>query len=283
MRLLLLVLFVALSGCAMTISENNIVIPRPGEAIASGRSPDGIWSIDALSIQAAPGVILRGAAFRKTNSVGTVLYFGGNGFVLSQHYSHVLRIYQDIPVDVVAFDHRGYAGSNGTASLNKLMGDGVLIYDSVLATPELLAKPLIVHGHSMGSFIAGNVARNRALDGLVLESSATSTEQWAQDFVDHSIWLRKATVDPALAGKGNSGVMSTLDEPLLIVVGKDDTTTRPAMSEALFEGAAVSVASKELLIVKGAGHMNAARNAVYGEAFLRLLNRAEAAVGEVTL
>ena len=50
---------------------------------------------------------------------------------------------------------------------------------------------------------------------------------------------------------------------LLIVLGRDDTTTRPEMSQALFEQAAVPVDWKELLVVKAAQHMNVSRGAAY--------------------
>ena len=240
-----------------------------------------MWTIDAAEIQTEPGVTLRGAFFRKPNSTSTVLYFGGNGFVLSKHYRYLQSIYEDLPVDVIAFDHRGYGGSTGTAELAALMKDGLLIHDHVKTLSTVSAKPLIVHGHSLGSFVAGNIARHRTLDGLVLESSATSTEEWAQGFTERARWTRKivkVVPDSNLRGKGNSGVMATLNEPVLIVVGRDDTTTRPEMSEALFEQAAVPGNWKELLVVEAAHHMNASMGAAYRSAFLRLAARAASTV-----
>lgn len=76
-------------------------------------------------------------------------------------------------------------------------------------------------------------------------------------------------------GKANAGVMASLDEPLLIVVGKNDTTTKPAMSEALFKQAAVAAGWKGLLIVSDAGHNEAAKSAELNGAFSRLLRRAQ--------
>ena len=67
-----------------------------------------------------------------------------------------------------------------------------------------------------------------------------------QGFVDNSIWVRKGVVDSTLQGKGNEAVMTTLNEPILIVVGALDATTRPAMSQALFAKAAVPVDHKRI-------------------------------------
>lgn len=245
--------------------------------MTSGTSTDGVWTIEALTVAPDSAVSLRGAAFRKPGSTATVLYFGGNGFVLGQHHDYMLEIYRDLPVDVIAFDHRGYGGSGGSASMDGLLADGVLLYDHVAAMAGVAERPLILHGHSLGSFIAGHVATNRALGGLVLESSATSAEEWVEGFKDRPFWVRKVGVDSTLAGKGNSGAMASLDEPVLIVVGKNDTTTRPEMSYALFEQAVVPESSKELLVVDGAGHMNATKGAPYRDAFLRLLERVQPA------
>lgn len=267
----LLLPLLALAGCSVHVAENNIVVPRPGEAVQAGTFES--WAIEPLSATATDGATLRGASFRRPGARATVLYFGGNGFVLARHYRHVLRIYRDLPVNVVAFDHRGYGASEGEASLDALMGDAAVLHRFTAALPERTPGPLLVHGHSLGSFIAGGLAAQATLDGLVLESSATTAEDWVQGFVDHSIWLRKATVAPSLQGKGNLAAMAGLDEPLLLVVGAEDTTTRPEMSRALFERAALPADRKELLVVAGAGHMDATLAPGYGEAFARLLQR----------
>jgi uncharacterized protein len=266
-------------GCTLRVSEANIVRPRPGEAVKAGISADGRWAIEALSIEAEDDAVLRGAVYRRTGHVGpsvaTVLYFGGNGFVLGKHDWHVLRIYRDLPVDVLMFDHRGYGGSEGHATLDALLNDGVRLYDALGARPEFASRPLIVHGHSMGSFIAGEVARRRALAGLVLESSATTAEDWAQGFVDRYAVVRKAQVDVSLAGKGNAAVVVQLDEPVLFIVGERDETTPPKMSQAMYATASQPDDRKELLITPGAGHMDAAVGGAYAEAFRRLLVRAQ--------
>ena len=275
MKLLFAVLVVLLSGCVARVSENALVKGRPGERIDPAVSQSGSWKIDPVSIQLESDVSLSGARFSKPNSIATVLYFGGNAFVLSKSNESVLSIYKEQPVDLVMLDYRGYGGSTGIASLDAILADGVLIYDYVRAMPSTADKPLVVHSQSLGSFVAGNVASQRTLSALVLESSATTAEDWVQGFVDSSIWIRKGIVQSTLKGKGNASAMASLDEPLLIVVGKDDTTTRPVMSEALFKQASVPASWKELLIVSGAGHNDPAKGVDFNSAFSRLLDRAQ--------
>jgi len=257
------------------VSENALVRATSSDGILPAASPDGVWNINPISIQVDPNASLRGAVFSKPQSIATVLYLGGNGFVLSKNYDYVLAVYGEQPVDLVIFDHRGYGGSTGTASLDAIISDGLSTYDHVRAMASTSGKPLIVHGQSLGSFVAGDIASQRVLSALILESSATTAEEWVQGFVDNSPWVRKGVVESTLKGKGNARVMATLNEPLLIVVGKNDTTTRPAMSESLFKQAGLPASSKELIVVAGAGHNDAAKSAAFNGAFSRLLTRAQ--------
>ena len=143
---------------------------------------------------------------------------------------------------------------------------------------EYSGLPVLVHGQSLGSFMAGEVARQRSLDGLVLESSATTAEDWVKGFVDANPFVRRGVVEGGLQGQGNLALMSVLDEPLLIVVGEHDRTTRPAMSQRLFEVARLPPTMKELLVVPDAGHNDASAHPSFAAAIVRLLARGDRGV-----
>ena len=270
-----LLVVVALGACAMRISERNIVIPRSGTLVPAGASADGVWSAERLELVRGDDAVLRGVLFRKAGAAATVLYFGGNGFVLSLHQDQLLETYRELPVDIAVFDHRGYGASSGEATLENLYGDGVAIHDHLRALPAVSARPLIVHGHSLGSFTAGQVASQRQLDGLVLESSATTTAEWLSGragafapLVKPLAWL---AVDPQLRRQGNATIAKRLDEPTLFVVGERDEVTRPAMARALYRAAPLPEYGKRLTIVPTATHMDAARSDAYRNGFSWLL------------
>jgi alpha-beta hydrolase superfamily lysophospholipase len=266
-------LLVLLLGCVAHVNEKTLVHPRPGIKLADGNSGDGQWQIRSADIARPDGVTLYSALFSRPDATALVIYFGGNGFVIGDGYQHVLNIYKNQPVDVLIVDHRGYGASTGSASINGMLSDAVPVYDYARALPAYRNKPIIVHGHSLGSFMAGEIARQRKLDGLVLESSATTAEDWVQEFADTYALVRSGVVDGDLKGKGNLSVMATLDEPVLIVVGEKDKTTGSEMSSKLFAAANVPADQEELLIVPKAGHIDAALSEAYGQAFSRLLAR----------
>ena len=260
-----------ITGCVARVSEKALVRPTQGEKLSADTSADGRWTIRSLDLPRQDGVTIYAANFTRPDAKAVVLYFGGNVFTISRFHQRILETYAAHPVDVFIVDHRGYGGSTGTAALDSMLQDAVQTYDFVRGMALYKDKPIIVHGQSLGSFFAGEVSKARTLDALVLESSATTAEDWVQGFVDNSMMVRRGVVEGDLKGKGNLEAMRSLDEPVLIVVGKNDRTTRSEMSARLYAAATVDETRKELLIVPDAGHGDAANGKEYQESFARLM------------
>ena len=116
---------------------------------------------------------------------------------------------------------------------------------------------ILVHGQSLGSFIADHVAAHRPTGGVVLESSVTTSEDWvraatpgaAKAFVN-------VRIEEGLKGRGNLRNMALIDEPLLILVGEKDGTTPPRLSQALFAASPLGPDRKALAIVPGGSHVD---------------------------
>lgn len=261
-----------LSACTYHVRESNVVIPRVGPAVDMAvlreRLPD--YRIEEKRI-AAEGADLYSLRFLRKDAVATVLYFGGNGYTVAKFAPHSAQAYAGVPVNFVLVDHRGYGGSTGTASLDALLADAVQVYDDLRGDAGLHGLPLVVHGHSLGSFMAGNVAARRKLDGLVLEGSVTTSEEWTAYLRSRQKWWARALVwrvvpEGALAGKGNRDVAAALDEPALFVAGEDDVTAPPRFAHALFDSAPLPGDRKRLLTVPGHDHMNAAQSPQFRDA-----------------
>ena len=127
---------------------------------------------------APDGVRLSAVLLRQPNARGTILYFGGNGFTIGQYGGYVAAVFAPLGVDVLIVDHRGYGRSEGMPTQANLEADGVVAFDYLSGTMGVAPSRIIVHGQSLGSFIAGHVAAERPAAGVVLESSATTAEDW---------------------------------------------------------------------------------------------------------
>lgn len=263
-----------MAGCTYRVHESNVVIPRaaPPADLEAFRTEFPDYQVDALRISTSESAELYSLRFRRADAVATVVYFGGNGYTVAKFAPRTMQIYREAPVNVVVTDHRGYGASTGTPTIDNLMGDALRVYDHTLADPDLGRLPVVLHGHSLGSFMAGHVAAERKLSGLVLEASVTSTEDWTRHLRSkQSPWIRllvwRVVPTGSLARKGNLDVAAGIDEPVLFVVGAEDDVTPPRFTQALFDAAPIPAGDKELLVVPGGNHMNAADSPEYRRAF----------------
>lgn len=276
-RLLAALLACAAAGCTYAVKESHLVQPSPAPDTGVGALAEEfpLYRITSQPL-AVDGARLHTVRLLHPGARATVLYFGGNGYRTPLHARHTALAYAGIPVNVVLVDHRGYGASTGEVSLDAMRGDAVVAYDHVRADPVLGVVPLIVHGQSLGSFLAGQVAANRRLDGLVLESSMTSAQDWADDMrARQGFWTRLAVrrfeIAPALGRAANIDVVRALDEPVLFVVGADDTATAPRFSQRLYDATPLPPARKRLLVVPGKGHNDASRSPEFTAAMARFV------------
>lgn len=253
-RPLLLPLLVLAAGCTAQIDERTFLHPIAGggiEPAALARAAPA-YAMTEHWIPAADGSRLSAVLFRQPGATTTILYFGGNGFTIGRFGAATAAIFAPLGVDLMIADHRGYGRSEGTPSQANLEADGVAAFDYLAG---LGARRIVVHGQSLGSFIAGHVAAARPAAGVVLESSATTTEEWVD--ASHRGLARalvRVEIDDALRGRGNLANMARIEEPLLVLVGRDDGTTPPRLSEALYAASPLPAGGKTLAVISGAGH-----------------------------
>ncbi len=250
----------ALTGCMTArVEESNIYRPIAGGELSqeavSAVAPS--YRLERESIIVRDGAVLHGVWLRQPGARHTVLLFGGNGFVVARG-AKLASLFEALGVDLMMIDHRGYGESepgSGSPSIQALMWDGEDVFDSLASRPGMSPTAVVIHGHSLGSFVAGHVATVRDSGGLVLQSSATTADDFARGQIPFYAqpFVRVQVADSLRTG-GNLQNMSRIDEPLLILVGAEDRTTVPSMSRRLYAASPLAAESKTLMIVAGRGH-----------------------------
>lgn len=201
---------------------------------------------------------------------GTVLYFGGQGFLMV-HSRDLLAAFAALRLNVLLFDYRGYGRSDGEPSVEGLERDALAAYD--LLTEALGVDPatLVLHGHSMGSFLATATAEARPAAALVLESPITSVRGLMRALVPPLLRpIVRFEIDEVLARQSNVARLPRLTLPTLVLVGAEDNVTPERLAQEVHEASAGQ--PKRLAVLPGRGHNDVvpsgAAHEVY-EAFLR--------------
>ena len=218
------------------------------------RWPDAQLREEALpTSEGGSAAVLHGISVDRPDAMATVLFFGGNLFRIDDAGAQVLEALAACPVNVVMFDYRGYGRSSGAPSVAALAADAVQVYDHVRAKVK---GPLLVHGYSLGSFMAARVASQRPVDGLVLAGTAPSPRAAAEQLVRQRAGLAapliRLQLSEGLEGVDNLSALGRFQGPSLVLAGGRDQTTPEALGRKVFD--AIPSTDKRFIVEASAGH-----------------------------
>ncbi|NTS77588.1 alpha/beta hydrolase [Catenovulum sp. SM1970] len=198
-------------------------------------SPDGVklhaWWLDADIGNPANQVIK-----------GTVYYLHGNAENISTHVRNVLWMTK-AGYQVLLLDYRGYGLSAGIPEINGLLADVETGFRYLQSQPNVMNKPIIWFGQSLGAAISSAVVSLNAsfqpkIDVLMLDSSFTRYRDIAEDVA------KRHWITYPIAGIARANMPKSIDPiehlktiqgiPILIMHSKDDRVITYDHAEQLF-------------------------------------------------
>jgi pimeloyl-ACP methyl ester carboxylesterase len=181
-----------------------------------------------------------------------LLYFGGSAEDVSINLSSFDSLFADRAVYLVSY--RGYPGSTGRPSEDRLIADAEVIFDSLAARHERIT----VAGKSLGTGIAAALAARRRIEKLLLITPYDSLANVAADCLPFlpARWLLRDGYDciPRIR---------QVRAPVLVVVAEKDGLVLKARSDALI--AAIPAPWRHVRTIHGAAHTDIRRFASYGQ------------------
>ncbi|WP_157465939.1 alpha/beta hydrolase [Colwellia sp. TT2012] len=257
----LLIIIFMLSGCAVNITADSFIYQddkvEPSLDLIQINNKithhATLIDISKISLTTPEGLLLNGVKLLHKNAQVNVIFFGGNGMKISQSAS-ILDQFALLPANVIWFDYRGTGVSEKRSNLSvkDLQNDALNIFDfSKENLPDNL--PTAVHGLSMGSLLASYIASERAIDGLILDGAISTVPELIDNLVPAwSTVFSTVTVSPELAAIDNIKLIRKYTNPLLFLIGKNDSTTPVEFSQALYD--ASNSKDKTLTIIADTEH-----------------------------
>lgn len=260
----LLAMLLAISGCTMSLQENTFIASNPMPIPFSDEFtqelrlaiPDSV--ITQVNLKTSDLVTLSGFYIDNPTSKTTLVFFQGNGMKIEPYGKSALRDLSSLGTDIFVLDRRGLGASEGEPSIRSLIEDAQLQLDYLHAHYQ--PQQIILHGYSLGSFIAANLAKNNTIDALVLHGSATNADDWVEEKTPWYIApFMTLEISEDFRNVDNQKVVSIYYRgPLLVIAGEEDEEVPANLAEKLF--AESQSANKQLIMVPNAGHQGMLEN-----------------------
>jgi len=206
--------------------------------------PGGLGlAAEVLSLESKGGARLAGWWIHGKGPLA-LLYFHGNGGNASHRLDRAKILVEQLGLDVVLVDYRGYGKSTGRPDEQGLYADGEAIWEAAAArgfTPERI----VLFGESLGCAVAVETAIRRKSAGGILETPFASIAAMARryyPFIPPFLIATKYDNEAKIAG---------LAVPKLIVAAEKDDVVPPGHARRLFEEARDP---KRFYSIRGATH-----------------------------
>lgn len=235
-------LYGGLVAAAWALQERLLFYPQRS---AGPLGPPAGWRAEPIAFPAAQDVTLAGVlAIPPGPPAPLVIYFGGNAEEVTSYLPWAEREWGRRAVLLV--NYRGYGASQGEPTERALVADALALYDAMATRGDVDGTRIAVHGRSLGSGVAAQVAAARRPRCVVLTTplaSALDVARVAYPWLPVALLMRHRFDAAAAAPRASS--------PALVVIGEADTLIPPAHSERL---AAAWGGPVEVLRLPGRGH-----------------------------
>lgn len=202
-------------------------------------TPDDIGlQYEDIYFSTKDGIKLNAWFIPNQNEVSTVLFLHGNAGNLSDRLEKIKILY-DVGLSVFIFDYRGYGNSTGRPTEKGIYEDAVSAFDYL---NKKVQSKIIVYGASLGGAPAVELAIQRRIDALVIDSSFSS----AADMANHIYpWMPTMLLKNKLDLIGKIGLVQA---PKIFFHSTDDEVVPIALSHKLYEAAKEP---KEFITIEG--------------------------------
>jgi uncharacterized protein len=253
--------YLGVAGLVWFAQESLMFFPRPADGVA--HAPDG-WRLEEVALTARDGTRLAGVlALPPVERPPLVIYFGGNAEEVTEYARAVASEYGNRAVLLV--NYRGYGASGGRPGETAMVSDAVELFDWASRHPALDAGRIAVHGRSLGSGVAVQLAAARPVRCVVLTSPFASALEVAREFYS---WLPVALL--MRHPFDLTSIAPKVKAPALVVFGENDTIIAPRHSERL---AGLWGGPVERVGFRGFGHNDVHINPAYSGAIRAFLDR----------
>lgn len=243
MRRGLLLAALAAAGLAllpMSLVERAIFVPEPGAAL---RPADVGLEGEDVQLEPEPGVRVHAFWLPAAGADRAILFLHGNAGNASHRLPNAAMLV-GLGTNVLLTDYRGYGLSSGRPSERGVYADARSALRHLVEERGIPERRIVLFGRSLGGAVAVDLAADRELAGVILESTFTSAADVARGVLGPLALLAGRRFDSA-------SKIPRVRAPLLFFHGDRDEIVPYPLGRRLYERAPEP---KTFETLTGAGH-----------------------------
>jgi len=134
---------------------------------------------DDVYIQTEDQVTIHGWFLKTRKENGTLVFFHGNAGNIGDRLEKIQMFYQ-MGLNVLIVDYRGYGKSEGYPTEEGMYKDALAAYDYLLTRQDVDPQKIIGYGASLGGAAVIDMAAQRTLACLIVDSTFTNARDMAK-------------------------------------------------------------------------------------------------------
>jgi hypothetical protein len=204
--------------------ERLMFYPQP---VSGSPAPPPGWRVEEVSLRTRDGTLIAGVLLLPpAERPPLVIYYGGNAEEVTSFATDAAHTYGNRAVLLV--NYRGYGRSQGKPGEKSLVQDALELFDWAARRPDIDAGRIALHGRSLGTGVAVQLAAARPARCILLTSPFASARDVAREVYP---WL---PVSLLMRHPFDSGRHApALKMPALVLMGDADTLIPKHHSERL--------------------------------------------------
>jgi pimeloyl-ACP methyl ester carboxylesterase len=184
--------------------------------------------LEELDLTALDGVHLRGWLLKNKTAEKSplVIFFNGSG----SESSEIIPLMRELQGwSVALINYRGFGLSEGTPTQANVLSDALFIFDNLSNRADVDTSRIVAMGYSLGTGVAVDLSARRTVLATILVSPY---DHWSLTGVKESPFF--APLRTIMKPYFNSIALAPkITQPLLCLVGANDITVPPALSQSL--------------------------------------------------
>ncbi len=195
-------------------------------------TPDVIGlSFENVYLSTADGVKIHDWFVAAPGSGRSMIFFHGNAGNIS-HRLDSLRIFNELGLNVLMVEYRGYGASEGKPSEKGTAEDALAAWRYLVGERSIAPESIILFGRSLGAAVAVQLAQNHYPAGLVIESTFKSVPDMGAEIYP---WLPVRLL--SRIKYDSLRLLSEISCPVMVIHSPQDDIIPFHHGRALFEAA----------------------------------------------